>query len=57
MVEIEQYGRTIVANNVPDNIDPYEMLDCCDNVEREGGGSYRFDNVTDKKTLIKRLKA
>jgi hypothetical protein len=56
-VEIEVYGRTIVAHNVPARIDAYDMLDLCDNVEREGTESYSFDNVSDKKELINRLKS
>ena len=46
MIEIEDYGTTIVAHNIPDEADAYSMLNYCDNVEREGEGSYRFEGVT-----------
>lgn len=56
--QIEDYGRTIVAHNLPESVDPYEMLDFCDNVESEGLGSYRFDGVvaSTKQQLIAKLK-
>ena len=56
-VEIEDFGRTIVAHNVADEIDAYGLLNLCDNVEREGEGSYRFDGVrpVDKALLIRAL--
>ena len=56
MIEIEDYGTTIMAHNIPDEADAYSMLNYCDNVEREGEGSYRFDNVYDVKHLVKLLK-
>lgn len=55
MVEIEQYGNTVVASGLPDYVDPYGLMDLCDNVEREGAGCYRFDGVHDINELIKRL--
>lgn len=55
MVTIEDYGTSVVASGVPSGIDAYDMLDLCENVEREGEGSFRFDGVTDKDELIKRL--
>lgn len=54
-VEVQHFGSSTVVNNVPDTIDPYDMLDCCDNVEREGEGSFRFDGVCDRKGLVRRL--
>lgn len=53
-VELEFFGNDAVANNVPDDVEPY-ALEYCDNVEREGEGSYRFENVQDKKGLIAHL--
>ena len=57
-VEIQDLGRTIVASNIPKNIDPYNQLQYCDNVEHEGGGQFRFDGVypESKKELITILK-
>jgi hypothetical protein len=52
VIEIEDYGDTVVANNVPAGFDAYCGLAYCDNVEREGEGSYRFDNVYDKRGLV-----
>ena len=58
MIEIEDYGDTIVAHNVPDEIDAYALLSMCDNVEREGEGSYRLEGFrpSDKCLLIRALK-
>jgi hypothetical protein len=47
MIEIEDYGTTIMAHNIPDEADAYSMLNYCDNVEREGTGSYRFEGLTE----------
>lgn len=44
-VEVEVFGNTIVVNNFSNRLDPYDMLEYCENVEREGEGSYRFDGV------------
>jgi hypothetical protein len=54
-MEFEQFGTTLFANNIPANVDPYETLEFCDNVEREGEGSYRFDGVNDMAALMSRL--
>lgn len=43
--EIQDYGTTIVCDYPPEGLDPYGLLQYCDNVEREGDQSYRFDGV------------
>ena len=43
--EVEDYGDTIVIENISDKLDPYDMLEYCENVEREGPQAYRFDGV------------
>lgn len=58
MIQIEDYGSCIVASNIPKHIDPYFMLEFCDNVEYEGNGQFRFDGVyiETKRKFIKLLK-
>lgn len=58
MIEIEDFGNCIVICNVPKHIDPYNMLEYCENVEHEGNGQFRFDGVYQdtKKTFLKVLK-
>lgn len=43
--EIQWCGLTAVVEHFPKSLDPYDMLWACENVEREGGDCYRFDNV------------
>lgn len=44
-MEVQDFGRSIVVNNCPESFLPYDQLEYCENVEREGEGSYRFDGV------------
>jgi hypothetical protein len=44
-LEIDDFGDCIVARNIPEEVDPYDMLMFCANVEHEGGGQFRFDGV------------
>lgn len=58
-VEIEEYGKTILVHNFPvEELDPYDQLMYCDNVEKEGPTTYRFDGVypETKKKFVNAIK-
>lgn len=57
-VEIQDFGNCIVITYLPENVDPYSMLQYCENVESEGFGQFRFDGVyaDTKNKFIKLLK-
>lgn len=58
MIQLQDFGNCIVICDVPKHIDPYSMLEFCENVEHEGSGQYRFDGVYQdtKEKFIKLLK-
>ena len=55
-MEVQDFGQSIVINHCPKSFSPYDQLEYCENVEKEGESSYRFDGVyPDTKALFLRF--